>query len=153
MSDFNARFWDKVKILGNDECWDWVAGKFSDGYGQFRLGAKKVRAHRLAYEMVVGSIPGEMFIDHMCHNKSCVNPNHLRLSTPAENTRNQKLSRNNKSGLKGAFKCRGKWRAQIKVNNIITYLGYFNTLEDAHAAYCDAAKRLHGEFANFGEVA
>ena len=61
----------------------------------------------------------------------------------------------NTSGLKGAFWVanRGKWMSQIKCNGKLVYLGYFATAEDAHAAYCRAADRLHGEFANHGEVA
>lgn len=30
------------------------------------------------------------------------------------------------------------------------HLGLFESPSEAHLAYCEAAKKLHGEFANFG---
>jgi hypothetical protein len=44
----------------------------------------------------------------------------------------------------------GKWRACIYINGKRKHLGCFNNKDDAFAAYCEAAKELHGEFANFG---
>ena len=92
-------------------------------------------------------------IDHKCGNRSCVNPDHLRLATPSQNTYNQKLSAANKSGYKGVSweKGKNKWVAQIGYDNSPHFLGYFDTAIEAHAAYCAAAIKFHGEFANFGE--
>ena len=51
------RFWAKVDRRGPDECWIWTAYRDPDGYGQFGLNGRNVKAHRYAYEQLVGPIP------------------------------------------------------------------------------------------------
>lgn len=83
------RFWSKVEKTGG--CWLWTANKFVGGYGSFRptgsRGASPVRAHRWAYEHIVGPIPTGYQIDHLCRVRHCVNPEHLEPVTQAENIR------------------------------------------------------------------
>jgi hypothetical protein len=61
------------------------------GHGLFNLGAdndrRPVRAHRFAYENLVGEIPDGLALDHLCRNPRCVNPDHLEPVTHAENVR------------------------------------------------------------------
>lgn len=78
------RFWSKVALANPNDCWNWTAGLF-DGYGEFRLNATMVRAHRLAYEILIGPIPNALTIDHLCRNRKCVNPFHLEPVTHKEN--------------------------------------------------------------------
>lgn len=79
-------------IPDDNGCWNWTAGTDKDGYGQFKFDGKTWQAHRWAYVQVFGEITqvdeeGRPYeLDHRCRNRECVNPEHLRLISHAENT-------------------------------------------------------------------
>lgn len=66
-------------------CHVWTASVDGGGYGRLMHNGRRVLAHRFAYELVRGPIPGGLVIDHLCRNRRCCNPDHLEVVTFAEN--------------------------------------------------------------------
>lgn len=83
--DRKLMFWSHV--TKTEGCWLWSGTKSEKGYGLFRIDGKPKRAHRIAYEMIVGDVPEGFTLDHLCRVPGCVNPAHLEIVTSQENTR------------------------------------------------------------------
>lgn len=85
-----TRFGNAVVRLPNG-CWAFN-GEL-DTYGQFcrstesGLPAENVKAHRYAYETLVGPIPADFHVHHECLNPGCVNPTHLMALSPGDHQR------------------------------------------------------------------
>lgn len=80
------RFWEKVERT--DACWLWQGHRNHKGYGYISVNRRHVGAHRVAYEMARGvPVPAGLEIDHLCHVRHCVNPDHLEAVTHMENLR------------------------------------------------------------------
>jgi|LauGreDrversion4_2_1035121.scaffolds.fasta_scaffold576328_2 hypothetical protein len=103
---------------------------------------------RLVWMFVYGVDPEKMEIDHINGDRSDDRIDNLRLATRQQQQWNVAATASNTSGYKGVgyYKRTGKWRAYIRKDNINKSLGYFNTKEDAYAAYVEASKQLHGDF-------
>jgi hypothetical protein len=100
-ADEAERFWSYVDRSDPDGCWLWTGGVTADGYGRFvTQSGRIVRAHRHAYELLVGPIPPGHTVDHLigpsepCTSTLCVRaPDHLEPVTNAENLRRRHARR------------------------------------------------------------
>ena len=77
-------FYSHIKFNKETECWDWQADKDKDGYGMFGLKFGR-RAHRISLLIHGIKLIDGLQVDHLCKNKSCVNPEHLEQVTNLEN--------------------------------------------------------------------
>lgn len=70
-----------------DACWNWKGSRLPSGYGRFSFGGDRNMglAHRWSYQHFNGQIPEGYTVDHLCFNKSCVNPDHLDAVTQLVN--------------------------------------------------------------------
>lgn len=83
--DDTERFWRRVNKQ-TDGCWHWTGTRDQDGYGVLRAHKQRnIRAHRFAYELIVGPVGDGLVMDHLCRVRHCVNPEHLEPVTPREN--------------------------------------------------------------------
>lgn len=113
---------------------------------------KPVHLHHVIFERATGcEIPDGLMVDHRDLNQLNNRRDNLRLATNGQNRANTARQKNNTSGYKGAYwrKDQQRWRAIIRVNGRNISLGNYSTAQEAHAAYCEAAKKHHGEFARF----
>jgi hypothetical protein len=120
-------------------------------YRRIGIFGKLYLEHRLAWLYMTGELPIE--VDHKDGNGVNNKFKNLRSATTPQNRANSRKSVKNTSGFKGVsfYVGRGKWVAEIQFNGKRKRLGYFDTPEEAHKAYCVAADKVHGEFANYGK--
>jgi hypothetical protein len=124
---------------------------FSTGYRIVCVGPYGyIGAHRIALAMSSGHWSER--VDHINCDPSDNRLCNLRACSHAENARNRKVNTKNRSGFKGVSKSVNSsgWVARIQHDKKQINLGSFATPELAHAAYCEAARRYHGQFANAG---
>lgn len=84
-------------------CWIWTGGKSKKGYGQFTVKGKNLRAHRYAYEVLVGPVPNGLCVLHKCDTPSCVNPKHLFVGTTQENQQDKFVKGRQAKGESNGF--------------------------------------------------
>lgn len=122
-----------------------------EGYLSIRIDRKRYLSHRLAWLFIYGEFPG-CGLDHVNGQRNDNRISNLRKATLSQNQGNSRKQKNNKSGFKGVCSnSRGnKWRAEIMIDGEHLHLGDFSTPEEAHKAYCAAARKAFGEYARFG---
>lgn len=129
-----------------------LAGSVNKHHGYIEIGIDGVvyRAHRLAYFYMTKEWPEEC-VDHIDLIRSNNKWTNIRKATRSQNQKNTRVRGDSKSGLKGAFlRSSGTYSSKIKVGGKVFCLGTFNTPEEAHAAYCEAAHKYNGEIARTG---
>lgn len=116
-STYPERFWQKVDVRGQDECWEWQAYRSNQGYGRFRCERGKVLAHRYAWELHHGQPPPtDVDVCHSCDNPPCCNPHHLFLGTHDDNNKDREAKGRGaiQNGFRPHSKLTPEQRAEIR---------------------------------------
>src|SRR6266853_1485048 len=123
-----------------------IAGYLNYGRLVIKINQRAYFAHRLAWLYMTGEWP-EHDVDHINLIKNDNRWSNLRAATRSQNCGNQRVRRNNFSGLKGAYRHpTAGWTSHIRVNGKLHGLGSFATAEADHAAYAAKAAELFGDF-------
>ena len=127
-----------------------VAGKNDNGYIKIYFDRKSHGANRLAFIYMKGQIT-KRWIDHKDGDPLNNRWNNLREVEPWQNRANSRVRSDCRSGKKGATLLKnGRYHSQITIKRKVTYLGVFDTADEAHQAYLTAANDAFGEFAKAG---
>lgn len=131
--DVGKRIQERSVRRGDCLIWTGVVGK--DGYGLIGIGrGRQYRVHRVAWELEHGSIPNGYLICHTCDTPRCINPKHLFLGTPKDNTQDMivKQRRANQRGERHPSVKLTDWQVEqirklraagSKLNDIATLFG------------------------------
>lgn len=130
-----------------------IAGTLNKaGYVAVTAMGYRTYAHRIVWAMTHGHWP-DGHVDHINHDTTDNRPENLRLASPKQNQHNRVAAKNNRLGVKGVtaryLRRSGRYNyvAQLsRGDGRSGYIGTFDSVEEAVAAYEQAAKRMHGEF-------
>ena len=76
--EFHRRVFALIEPEPMSGCWLWIGVRDRLGYGRRRFRGRLVMAHRVVWELEKSAVPPGMTLDHLCRNRSCVNPQHLQ---------------------------------------------------------------------------
>lgn len=122
------------------DAYGYIVAHYRDSNGE----RKSIKMHRL----VMDATDPEIHIDHIGHDLADNRKSQLRIATRNENMHNTKLSKSNTTGRTGVYydKDRGRWRAAIRVNGKLIYLGLYDSFEEACKAREMAENTYFKEF-------
>jgi hypothetical protein len=114
------RFWNRVDVGGDNDCWRWTGSTDGAGYGWFSFGSKdkgKASAHRISLALHLGTELGDACALHSCDNPSCVNPRHLRVGDRGDNARDM-VERRRHWSQTGSYSTSGTANGRSKIGPI-----------------------------------
>lgn len=122
------------------------------GYYAVMIGRKNYSVHRVVFYMKTGRVP--KLVDHINNNRTDNRWINLREVSDCENAHNTMIRSDNKSGVKGVSwdKRRGNWKAEIQAFGKRVFIGSFNDLKEADRVMKEARQRMHGQYANHGNL-
>lgn len=130
-----------------DTCWVWIgARRGGTGYGSFYSQGEGTLAHRYSYQRFVGPIPDGFVIDHKCHNRACVNPDHLQVVTHKQNMENHSgADSTSKTGVRGVFfdPRNDAFAVQVKSDGKSYWGGRHSSLKAANEAAIALRNAVH----------
>lgn len=145
LKTLEQRFWPKVQVTSAG-CWEWQGSKDKLGYPRFADDSNTVRmAYRVWWEHNYGPVPEGLELDHICHNHSCVNLDHLRLATSRQNTEYRSgPTAKSTTGERGVYlnKRHGNYVAKVHSRGKVHHVGTYETVDDAAKAVRAARARL-----------
>lgn len=143
----------RARSVRDGDCIVYTGHRTTKGYGAISVNYDTIPAHRFAWEVEKGPIPDGMQIDHICHNKACVNVDHLRVTTAQQNKSNHNgANRNNKStGIRNVQRVKGgRFAVSIRREGKLHYFGRYDTISEAAEVADRERARLFGEYAGRG---
>jgi len=144
-------YWkEKTSNKSNVKIGDACGRQNKDGYIQTTVHNKLYGNHRIIFLMFNGYLPE--IVDHIDGNRLNNRIENLRAATMSQNLHNAKLSKANKSGIKGVSweKDRNTWKVQIGVNGTTKRIGGIKSLELAELVAQELRQIHHGEYAHNG---
>lgn len=132
------------------DCLIWTGGLTSNGYGSMHYSGKAGYAHRYAWEVENGPVPDGSLVDHVCHNKRCVEVRHLRLATKSQNGAHRASApANSVTGIRGVSRASSgtKWMAQVTIRPGVRKTRLYESIDEAAKAVKEWREDYFGEFA------
>ena len=135
----------RMRSRQEGECVVWTGHVNAKGYPRINTGARLELVHRYVWERENGPIPEGAEVDHICFNRACIKPEHLRLADRVSNTRHRSGAQpNSVSGVRNVHRRGDRWVVRLKSKRKHYEFGVFDTIEEAEVVARKARREMFG---------